>query len=755
MTDEELKNLFNDVYDRWTYARQNCLSLHEKADHFYNVFYSWEHKDDYGYSDNYDPAIGYRSIENSRAFMRCNVLEPGISSARQEDNEKAVVMNSIIKSDYATSDIQKAMDKWYLEMMITGTGVLKLGWSFEEKSFWRWVETDDELMQLAQEALQVMQLKMPEDQLTAQFGEIFASGDINLIKEFLKTGAVANIQPEDGYTGFKVRDIAQSDMPCFEIVPIQDVAWLGSGDSIRKCDCVFRRFFATRPQIEAWQASGNKDWFNLQQVLDTCTQFFGQATSSAQQVDIRNGRNVRTGMMIPLIEETRRDPKTGVIWETVINIESGAVIRHRPMPYFHNEYPYFSIRLFGSVSDFAGISLLAPIESSIGEYIKTYNEILENGQLSINKVFLTRFAGRNSAPQLHFFPGNLIATEGYDDIKPLDIPDIRPASIALLDRLKQEMEEITGCPSSMTAARPDQSGGNAGALEQLQFFQTARFSSAQHQIAVELSALTMQMVKLHQQYDFEGRNVFVEDHEKGNRWVFYKPADYAAQFIANSDPRSMLPTHNAVKRAQLLAAYNMLGKAKIAAIDEKTGQPISELIINPLEIVREILGTFDMLENQRLFNRHGEVSCIDPDTLPPVPQPTQEEVQQSQADTSEAAISPEAMANLQQVSEQTGIPVEELINQGRAILEQSKAEAGMPIEIQGGAEVPPELAMQMNGGGPPMQSGQNNANTMTGTNGMPPIKGGPQQHAGGQFSPQNVPNPQSTGAATQSAYSLQ
>ena len=83
-------------------------------------------------------------------------------------------------------------------------------------------------------------------------------------------------------------------------------------------------------------------------------------------------------------------------------------------------------------------------------------------------------------------------------------------------------------------------------------------------------------------------------------------------------------------------------------------------------------------------------------------------------------------------------------------------EANMPTEIQGGAEISPELAYQMGGGDMSnisVQSGQNNTETMTGTNGMPPIKGGAQQHGSGEIS--NVPNPQSMGAATQSAYSLQ
>ena len=759
MTDEEISQLYSDTFNRWTYARQNCQSLHEDADHFYNVYYSWEHKDDYGYNDNYDPAIGFRNIENTRAYTRCNVLEPNITAVKQEDGEKATVMNAIIKADYATPETQKAMDNWWNGMLIGGTGAVKLGWSFEEKAYWRWVETDDELMALAQQAYEVMSQKIPDEEITQQFGEVLQSGDIELVKKFIQTGVIPNLQPEDGYTGFKVRDIAQADRPCLEVVPIQDLAWLGSGDCIRKMDSVFRRFYVTRPQIIAWQASGSKDWFNLDRVLSTCSEDWGQATSSTQYVDMRNGRQIRTGMMIPLIEETRRDPATGVVWETIINIESSCVIRHRKMPYFHNEYPYFTIRMFGSASDFAGISIFAPLESSIGEYIKTYNEILENGQLAINKVFLTRFAGRNSAPQLHFFSGNLIASEGYDDIRPLDIPDIRPASIALLDRIKQEMDEITGCPASMTQAQPDQSGGNAGAIEQFQFFQTARFAAIQHQIAVELSALTMQMVKLHQQYDFEGRSVYVEDSERGDRWVYYKPSDFAGQFVANSDPRSMLPTHNAVKRAQLLSAYNMLGKAKVASIDEETKQPIAELILNPQEMVREILGTFDLLDNRNLFNKHGDITCLDANELPSVPQPPQEQVQQGQAPTGEEAISPEAQARLDTVSEQTGIPIETIKAVGQEILDQGKAEAQMPYSIQGGAEVSPELALQMNSqqfmGAPVNGGGANDNTTMTGTNGMPPVKGGAQQHGSGEISPQNVSTPQSMGAATQSAYSLQ
>ena len=748
-----IEDLYNKTYERWTHALQNCQSLHYAADRYYKMYYSWEHRKAYGYNDNYDPAIGYRAIETARAYLRCNVLEPGLSAANEEDSEKAVVMNGIIKSDYATSDSQKAMDKLYLDMLITGTGALKLGWSFEEKAFWRWVEDEDELMRLAEEALQVMMAKAPEEELTKQFQLIMASGQKDLIKKFISTGVVPNLKPENGFTGYKVRDIAQADRPCFEIVPIQDLAWLGCGDNIRKCDCVFRRFYVTRPQIQTWQAQGG-DWINLDKVLDTCSDEYGQTSSSSQLVDMANGRVIRPGMMIPLIEETRRDPKTGEIWETIINIQASAVVRHRRMPYFHNEFPYFSIRLFGSTSDFAGISMLAPIESSIGEYIKTYNEILENGQLSINKVFLTRFAGGNSKPQLHFFPGNLIASEGYDDIRPLDIPDIRPVSLELLDRIKGEIEEITGCPASMSAAHGDQSGQNAGAVEQFQFFQTARFAAAQHQIAVELSALTLQMVRLHQQYDFEGRTVYIEDGKRGDRWVYYKPSEYAGQFIANSDPRSMLPTNNAVKRAQLLSAYNMISQAKVAVIDEKTGQPIQQLILNPQQLVKEIINTFDLLENRNLFNKKGDITGMDANALPPVPQPTQEQAEQANAETSENAIPPETMEKLKAVSEQTGIPLDELISQGQAVLEEGKAEANAPIEIQGGAELPPELAAGMGGSGENIMTreGANGAQTATGTSGTPPIKGGPQQHG---ISPQQVGNPQTLGAASQSAYSLQ
>ena len=753
MVTEDYENLYNTTYERWTHALQNCQSLHNSANRFYKMYYSWEHRKDYGYNDNYDPAIGYRNIETARAYLRCNVLEPGLSAASEEDNDKAAVMNGVIKADYATSDIQKAMDKWYLNMLITGTGALKLGWSFEEKSFWRWVKDDEELVSLANEALQVMQAKAPEEEITKQFALIVESGQLDLLKKFIATGVIPNIKPENAFTGFKVRDMAQADRPCFEVVPIQDLAWLGTGENIRRCDCVFRRFYVTRPQIQAWQAQGG-DWINLDKVLDTCSEDYGQESSSSQLIDMANGRTIRPGMMIPLIEETRRDPKTGEIWETIINIQSSSVVRHRRMPYFHNEFPYFTIRLFGSTSDFAGISMLAPIESSIGEYIKTYNEILENGQLAINKVFLTRFAGGNAKPQLHFFPGNLIASEGYDDIRPLDIPDIRPASLELLDRIRSEIEEITGCPASMSAAHGDQSGNNAGAIEQFQFFQTARFAATQHQIAVELSALTLQMVRLHQQYDFEGRTIYIEDGKKGDRWVYYKPSEYAGQFIANSDPRSMLPTNNAVKRAQLLSAYNMISTAQVATIDPKTNQPVRRLIFNPVQLVKEIVGTFDLLDNRNLFNHDGDITGVDPAALPPVPQPTQEQAEQANAETSEEAIPPETMEKLKAYAEATGRPLEKVIEEAQAVLEQGKAEANAPMEIQGGAELPPELAAGMGGGEENIMTreGANGANTATGTSGTPPIKGGPQQHG---ISPQQVGNPETLAAASQSAYSLQ
>ena len=753
MIPTEESPLYNEVYQRWTYALQNCRSIHEMASKCYRLWQSWAHKNTYGYADNCDPAIGYRIIETMHAYMRCNVLDPGIYAVAEEDADKASVMNDLVKADYSTADFQKSMDNYYLNMLVGGTGVLKLGWSFAEKPFWRWVKDDEELVKLCQETLGLLIASKPDDEITIQFKTILDSGDINLLKDFLNTRAVNNILPESGNTGYKVRDIAQFDAPYAEIIPINDMAWLGCGQTIRECDSVFRRFYVTRQQILAWQAQGG-DWQNLDAVLGTCSEFYGNTTSTSQEIDISNGRNVLPGQMIELIEESRRDPRTGQIWETIIHVESSSVVRHRPMPYFHNELPYFSIRVFGNLSDFAGVSVLVPTESLIGAYIKVCNEILENGQLSINKVFMTRIGRQNTPPQMHFFPGNLIAVENYDDVRPLDIPDLRPSSLALLDKIKTEIEEITGCPAALNAAHGDTSGGNAGNVEQLQFYQTARFAATQHQIAVELSAMTMQIVKLHQQYDYQGRTVYVNDGGKGSRWVQYDPTDYAGQFAANSDPRSMLPTNNAVKRAQLTAAYNLVTRAKVAAIDDKTGQPISELILNPEELTRELIASFDMLDNKKLFNRHGDVTCLDPNALPPLPTPPQEQQEQAKVETDENAIAPEDMEKLQAVADQMGIPIGKIIQQGKAILEGAKEGASAPMEVQGGAVVPQNVAQAINAQTIDGLGGGGGGDTLSGTNGMPPIMGGSQQ-AGSMVSEQNVANPSTASDAMQSALTIQ
>lgn len=753
MDNEAGSTLYDLILKRWQYALENVRSLHDAAETNLKLVHSWEHRKEYGYIDNVDPAVGFRQTETERAYLRCNVLEPGITATREEDAEKAAAMNNIVKADYSTAKANAAMDNYYYNMIVEGTGALKLGWSFEESIYWRWVKDDDELSRLAVEAAEVMSKTAPEE--SADLQTVLATNDIKLLREYLATGAVKNIQPEPGHTGFKVQDLSQSDGPRFEIVPIFDLAWLGSGPTIRDCDSVFRRFYVTTDEVLRWKTN-DKSWINLDAVLETCGDadgVFGQRTSTAQTMDMVNGRSIMPSMMVEFIEETRRDPLTGEIWETVINIPSSKIVRHRKLPYFHNELPYFSIRIFGDVSDFAGISLLTPAESLIGEYIKLTNEICENGDLAINKVFMTRIGARQPAPQLHVYSGNLIAVDSYEDIKPLDIPDIRPATLQLLQHIKAEIEEITGCPSILNAAHGDTSGANAGFLEQLQFYQTARFAAAQHQIAVELSAMTMQLVKLHQQYDYQGRRVYIEDEREGGRWVYYEPAEFAGQFEANSDPRSMLPTNNAVKRAQLLSAFNVLGKAKVAAKDPETQQPVQTLILNPLEMTKEVLGTFDILNNKHLFNKRGDISGIDPDALPAVPTVPKKPEAPTPDDMTD-----EDKERFEQASEQTGIPVKQLVAEAQQALEEGVAQAQMPQEIQGGAQVPPELAQQINardfspmpgGGG----NGVNTADTLTGTDGMPPIKGGTQQS--GSYDPNTLANPSTQSDAVQSALNIQ
>lgn len=751
------KELYESTEERWDDAVKNCKSLHEKAADGYSLYNSWEHKD-YGYADNYDPAIAFRKIEDARAYLRCNVLEPGITAAREEDSEKAHAMNNIVKADYSTSEAQKSMDDYYLDMFIGGTGILKLGWSFYEESYWRWVRSDEELVQLASEAASSPAVRKVDPATVANLESILQAHDIEYLKKYLATGVVRNIVPEHGNTGFKVRDISQADRPKFEIVPIYDMAWLGSGSSIRECDAVFRRFYVTRDQVEAWKYRGG-DWQNLDKILNAIDKKSGDTNSTSQELDIANGRSILPGRMIEFIEETRRDPITGELYETIINTTHNVVVRHRKLPYFHNQVPYFTIRLFGNISDFAGIPLLVPAESSIFQYIKVFNEILENGELAINKVFVTRIGAMQPAPQLHVYSGNLIAVDSYDDVRPLEIPDLRPSSLQLLQTLKNEIEEITGCPAMLNAMHGDSSGGNAGALEQLQFYQTARFAAAQHQIAVELSALTLQMVKLHQQYDYKGRTVYVEDKHRGGEWVYYAPDEFAGDFNANSDPRSMLPTNNAVKRAQLLSVFNLFAKAKVATLDPKTKQPVQELVVNPVELTKEVLSTFDMMVNKNLFNRRGEITAIDPDALPIAPVASQKQQEAAKANTDKGAISEEDQAALQQVADATGTPVEDIVEQGQQTLERSKEAANAPIEIQGGAQITPDLAQQINsrdfsGGIPGGGDGSNTNDTVTGTTGMPPVKGGTQQ-TGSRFDPNNLPTPATEADANQSGLTLQ
>ena len=751
--------LFEDVLSRQADAFANCASFHDRAKEGYRTYYSWEQRAKYGYADNIDPAIGFRKCEALKAYLRCNVLEPGISAVSEEDSANASVMNDIVKADYSNPRVEKEFDDLYHHMIVGGTGILKLGWSFREKFYWRWVRDDNELLGLVLEAANVIISRNPNSETAKRLFAALSSGDVNEIKSLIRSNIIPNIKSEPGNTGFIVQDLSQSDRPKFDVIPAYDFAWIGNSSCVRDCDYVYRRFFVTPQQVQAWERQGG--WENLSDVLKTSHKHIGNTLSTSQQLDLECGRPSVSLGVIEFIEETSRD-ENGVIWETIINVGSGKVVRHRKSPYFHNEIPYFTSRLLGSVSDFAGIPILVASGSAIGAYIKLLNEILENGELSINKVFLTRIGGRQPAPQLKVYGGNLIGVEGYDDVRPLDIPDIRPTSLALLNQMKNEIDEITGCPSMLELAHGDMSGGNAGALEQLQFYQTARFSAIQHQLAVELSALTLQVVKLHQQYDYKGRTVYVNELDgKGGKFVYYEPSQFAGNFEAYSDPRSMLPTNNAVKRSQLLAAFNVLSKVTVADVDEKTGQPVQVMVCNNREFVREIFSTFDMLSNSHLFNKHGDVTSIIPEALPAVPQPSASQQTAAASDISLDSLSPEDREKLSALSEKTGLSIEQILTLAQAFLSQSKDQANEPTEIQGGAFVSPDQAVKMkpsgyDGTASSVQNtpGANGAKTQTGTSGMPPIKGGTQQ-AGSSFHPNNLSNPKTVGDVVLSSRSIQ
>lgn len=684
---------FDDVYDRFREAQTNKNQFEAQCQAMYRMYASYTNRKNYKYFNNIDIPLPFKLIETMTPFLCSNVPNPNCTPQDADSVDAAMRMDAVMKHYIRQPSNMIEMTHWYKSMLIYSMGVVKDGWDFRKGVKRRWAKDISEVIAIASMMPETMQLAAqltPESMMSGAGKPI-----INAILQFVKAGKMPGVKWDEGFQWFIFQDLDIHDQPKYKTIHPIDFFWLGQGDDEQSMDSIFHRYFMTKHAIEQIQASGDKRYRNMDVVLK----------DGAMSVSTVDDLQTKIGILNPqpsvyeFIEEHRRD-KDGSVRVKTICRTAQAVVFNEPMPYFHNKIPFSVIRMYPRQGEFVGTPMLKVVESLCAATNQMANQILDNGLLAINGVFIRRKGAKSKEKQYNLFGGAII--EGRpDDFKILDIKDVRQSSLEMLKMFMGFISSITGVNDILDQPQAGSPSTSAG-IEQLNFSNTARLKTQHFMDTQAINGLMERMASNIRQYVRSTKRIRVEVGDGSFHYIPVSPQDLVGDYGFHVDVKQMQSSNSAVARAQLQTLLNLSAGLMQAWKDPATGQVSARLIADVPRLYKAILGTYDCIDRpDQYVVDPSDTKAIPPMSIPPP-------ATSAPPDGQTAAL-------------QTGNDSSTQYTQGQAPL------------------TPSDIASR--------------ANTATGTRGMAPQLGGAQQS--GLNSSASMPNPSNASDAIQSARSIQ
>lgn len=674
---------YDEVRRRWDQAFQNLAPYHDKCRKIYRQYASWTQRTKLQFKNNVDVPLAFRIIETLVPYTVAQMPDPGCTATEPDQEEAALSMNAQLKYYTHTSRNLYQTMMWFRSALMYSMGIAKDGWDFKTDLFKRWVDGPGELLLLASH--------VPELQMQVQ------TMDLQAIQMAADAGMIRGVEKTADW--YVVYDVDIYDSPTFCVVHPCDFAWLGNGDNVQDFEACHHRRFMTKYELKRIMkknpatATGNdksEDYVNLQYVHDNSSECLTTIGELLNEIKLTSTQPDS----IEVVEETRRE-HDGMIWITEIATSSGVVIRRRRCPYFHNKYNYSIIRTFPKNGEMIGIPILETCESLLAAVNKLANEILDTGSMAIQRPFIQRPGSKLREEKINLYAGKIIVGRP-DDLKPMDVPDIRATSFQMLQMFIGFIANITGTPEILDSVQGPAQPNTAGGVEQLQNAQTARMKVSQYIDCIALSEMYERMAKNVKQYIRTPMHVPVVDKDGSTHYINITPDQVVGNYRFYTDIRTMQSSCNSVFRAQLQALLNIAVGLTESYKDPQTGQIVAKKIADVRALYKELLRQYSVDRPERFLIPPSDVRAYIPQQLAP--------------------------------------PIE--------------TQPPMPQMPPGGpGALPPPPGM------PPPPGGAPGIQTATGTTGMPPMRGGGQQP--GVVSPQQVALPATAGDAIQSARSIQ
>ena len=600
-------SLFEPIRKRWVQATDSLTPFHDKCRALYKLYASWSQRKKLEFKNNIDVPLAFKIIETLVPFTVAQMPDPGCTATTQYDEEPALKMNAQLKYYTHTAKNLYQTMMWFRNALLYSLGIAKDGWEFKTDLHRRWVDGPGELVLLAQQH--------PELQ------GMVAASDINSIISAAASGQIKGVEPKADW--FTVYDVDIFDAPTFCVIHPIDCSWLGNTDSVQDLEAIYHRRYLTKHQIRrmikedpesAMGKEGSEEYVNLQYVLDTSSECLSSMSELMQSISLITP----FPDSIEVVEETRRE-EDGIIWVTEIATSAQVVIRRRKCPYFHNKYNYSFIRTFPRNGEMIGIPIIETCESLIAAVNKLSNEVLDNGSMAIQRPFIQRPGSKMREQIVNLYAGKVI-TGRPDDLRPMDIPDLRGTSFEMIRMFMGYIASISGTPEILDNIQGPAMPDTAGGVEQLQNSQTARMKTNQYIDCIALSELYERMASNIQQYIRNPMDVPVTDKDGQTHFINITPENVVGRYRFYTDIRTMQSSCNSVFRAQLQALLNIAVGLTESYKDPLTGATTAKRIADIRALYKELLRQYAVDRPERFLISPDDVRAYIPQQLPPPPE---------------------------------------------------------------------------------------------------------------------------------------
>jgi len=592
---------YDDVYERWDEATQKLTFWYKICKDMYKLYASYANRENLPYVNKLDIPLGFKIIETLIPYLVSGMPDPGCTPDTANDARAANRMNAKMKHYLSHPVHLTNMASWYRDALQYGTGIVKDGWRYRQTATKRWVYSENEIY-------------------TAYYGIFGVPADPGMILAMAQAGKIPGIEFVPSQNWYTIDDLAVDDRPHYESISPLDCAWLGNSDSVQDLESFYHVIYKTEHEIKElikMSKGRDTDYFNMQYVLDHASESITATMSLQNEIHLISAQNDS----YQFVEEWRRED--GAIWITTICPSADCIVRRRKSPYFHGQYPFSIIRTFGRGRELIGTPILKWVDSLIAAVVKLGNEILENGSLSVNPPFLKRPGAKFKQLTLALAAGKIIPSRP-DDIKQLDIKDVRDSSLNMLTLFISFLETITGVDDIVKGPGGPTTPNTAGGVEMLQFQSTARTRLQQYIDTISMADLYTRIASNIDQYKREPVDIMVPAAGGQMQHVPIRPGDTQGNYKFIPDVRSMLATNNSVARAQLQSLLNICVGLQ-ETYKDANGNLSAKRIVDVKYLTKKLMSMYDAIDNpQKALINPNDTRAIPPELamMPTGPQGT-------------------------------------------------------------------------------------------------------------------------------------